>query len=330
MSFKYSVIVPIYGVEQYIRQCIDSIINQTYSNIEIILVDDGSKDSCPKICDEYAKKDKRIIVIHKQNGGLVSARKAGAKIATGDYVCCVDGDDYVDLEYIEEINKINCNKQFDIVCCGYHQTMSEKIVDVAVNVEEGRYDKFRLEKEVFPKLIQDSYGEFFLPTVWAKAIRTELYLKYQMRVSDEISMGEDGACTIPCIVNANSMYVMKKALYYYRFNPASMTKSKKKLEWNGQIKIAHHLMSVLDLAAYDFKNQFYRRVEKGFFTVAKSQFNKKESYRNIKKEILEEYDEEIFREAIEKAKFSGIKMKIFDFIIKRRVIILFNILNHIT
>ena len=90
-----SVIVPIYRIDRYVGLCIESLINQTYKNLEIILVDDGSPDRCPEICDLYAKKDSRIKVIHKENGGLVSARKAGIMTATGKYVGYVDGDDWV-------------------------------------------------------------------------------------------------------------------------------------------------------------------------------------------------------------------------------------------
>ena len=86
-----SIIVPIYGVEKYIKKCVDSILSQTYNEIEVILVDDGSPDQCPSICDEYAKKDSRVRVIHKKNGGLVSARQAGLKVARGDYIGFVDG-----------------------------------------------------------------------------------------------------------------------------------------------------------------------------------------------------------------------------------------------
>ena len=91
---KISIIVPIYNVEKYIRKCIESIINQTYRNIEIILVDDGSPDNCGKICDEYAKKDSRVKVIHKKNGGLSDARNKGTEVATGEYIMYVDSDDY--------------------------------------------------------------------------------------------------------------------------------------------------------------------------------------------------------------------------------------------
>lgn len=330
MNLKYSIIVPVYGVEKYINQCVDSIINQTYTNIEIILVDDGSKDSSPRICDEYAKKDNRIIVIHKQNGGLVSARKAGAEIASGAYICCVDGDDYIDISYIEEFNEIICKGDYDVVCCGYHQTSTKKITDVKVNATAGKYNRERLEKEIFPNLIQNEQGRFFLPTVWAKAIKSSLYKKYQMMVPDSISMGEDGACIIPCIMHTDSMYIMDKSLYYYRFNPTSMTKEKKPLHWNGQIQIAKHLASVIDLTKYDFQQQYYRRVERGFITVAKSQFNRNDKYRVIKREILNEIKEPIFFDAIQNAVYKKrISIKIADFALKRKWIFFFKIIGKI-
>ena len=96
-----SIIVPIYKVEKYINKCVDSILHQTYDELEIILVDDGSPDNCPAICDEYAKKDSRIQVIHKQNGGLINARKSGLEIAKGEYIGFVDGDDWIEPEMYE-------------------------------------------------------------------------------------------------------------------------------------------------------------------------------------------------------------------------------------
>lgn len=98
-----SVIVPVYKVEKYINECIDSLVNQTLENIEIILVDDGSPDNCPAICDEYAKRYDNVKVIHKTNGGIVSARKAGVRCCQGEYVTFVDGDDWVEKDYYEKI-----------------------------------------------------------------------------------------------------------------------------------------------------------------------------------------------------------------------------------
>lgn len=102
---KLSVIVPIYNVEPYLRQCLDSIVNQTYRNLEIILVDDGSPDNCGAICDEYAEKDERIFVVHKQNGGLSAARNDGIARATGEWITFVDSDDWCDTDYYEQLFK---------------------------------------------------------------------------------------------------------------------------------------------------------------------------------------------------------------------------------
>lgn len=119
--YKISVIVPIYNVEQYLRECIDSIISQTYKNLEIILINDGSTDACPSICNQYAKQDERIAVIHKKNGGLSDARNAGLDIATGDYIGFVDSDDYVDHDMYEILLSNAVKYQADISCCRYSE-----------------------------------------------------------------------------------------------------------------------------------------------------------------------------------------------------------------
>ena len=119
MEDVVSVIVPVYNVEQYIRKCIESILNQTYNKMEIILVDDGSTDNSGIICDEYSKRDKRIKVIHKINGGLSDARNAGLDICTGDYIVFVDSDDYIKNNMIEMLHKDILEKRADISVCSY-------------------------------------------------------------------------------------------------------------------------------------------------------------------------------------------------------------------
>lgn len=127
---KISVIVPIYKVEEYLDRCVESIINQTYKNLEIILVDDGSPDNCPKMCDEWAKKDKRIKVVHKKNGGLSDARNAGLDKATGKFVGFVDSDDYIEPAMYETLyNKISKDKS-DMAMCNITKVYSDRKVKV--------------------------------------------------------------------------------------------------------------------------------------------------------------------------------------------------------
>jgi len=115
----FSVIVPVYKVEEYLEACVESVLNQTFSDFELILVDDGSPDRCPMMCDEYAKKDNRIKVVHKPNGGLASARQAGIKAAKGDYVFNLDSDDKIENDTLESAYKIISETNCDIVSFSY-------------------------------------------------------------------------------------------------------------------------------------------------------------------------------------------------------------------
>ena len=155
-----SIIVPVYNVERWIGKCIDSIINQTYKNLEIILVDDGSPDNCPAICDEYAEKDKRIKVIHKKNGGLSDARNAGLEIATGEYIGFVDSDDWIEKDMFEYLADGLTKYDADISICNIINVYNFKTIidkanmDVVVDKYEGLERLFsdRLENYAWNKL----------------------------------------------------------------------------------------------------------------------------------------------------------------------------------
>ncbi len=145
---KISVIVPIYGVEKYLRECLDSILNQTLFYMEIILIDDGSKDDCPKIIDEYAKKDNRIIVIHKENGGYGSAMNVGLNQATGEYIGIVEPDDYIDQKMYEDLYKIAKEYNSDIVKSCFYDNLQAK--------EEQRILKTKWDNYKIPQMYSDT------------------------------------------------------------------------------------------------------------------------------------------------------------------------------
>lgn len=132
-SYKVSVVIPIYNVQDYLNDCIKSIVNQTYQHLEIILVDDGSPDSCPMICDDWKNKDDRIVVIHKENGGLSDARNAGLRNATGEYVLYVDSDDYLEYDAIEWLVSCAIRHNADIVACTCKKTNNENIPSLLTN-----------------------------------------------------------------------------------------------------------------------------------------------------------------------------------------------------
>ena len=129
-SSKISVIIPVYNVEEYLDKCVTSVLNQTYKNLEIILVDDGSPDNCPKMCDEWAKKDKRIKVVHKKNGGLSDARNSGIEVCTGEYIGFVDSDDYIDKQMYKELLKRIESTNSDMVMCGINCVNDGKVYNL--------------------------------------------------------------------------------------------------------------------------------------------------------------------------------------------------------
>ncbi len=145
---RFSVIVPVYNVEQYLRQSVDSILAQSFRDFELILVDDGSTDNCPVICDEYAAADVRVRVIHKPNGRLVSARRAGVIAAQGEYLCYVDGDDWVAENWLETIARRvgECPEKPDMVVFGAVKAFPDHDEEIQITVAERYYDKARLEE----------------------------------------------------------------------------------------------------------------------------------------------------------------------------------------
>jgi glycosyltransferase involved in cell wall biosynthesis len=225
---EISIIVPIYNVAEYLEECIQSILVQRMNSIEIILVDDGSTDGCAELCDFYAEKDRRIIVIHKENGGLVSARKEGLKRATGKYIAYVDGDDWIEPNMFEKMYHILLEENVDIIMCGRYENSVIWERQVFHGIPAGKYDKKRMISDVYPRMIvNETFFEWgVFPGVWDKLFRRECLEKYQMSVDNRISMGEDAACTYPCILNANSIFILHECLYHYRQSEFSMVRKK--------------------------------------------------------------------------------------------------------
>ncbi len=221
-----SVIVPIYKIERYIGICIESIINQTYRNLEIILVDDGSPDRCPEICDLYAQKDSRIKVIHKKNGGLVSARKAGIIAATGEYIGYVDGDDWVGAGFYESLVSAMKASNADMVCAGQSRDLFEKSFRFCDNVTSGLYEGEKLKKLQTEMMSFGAYHQLGISTyVWNKLFRREVLLQNQLNVDERISIGEDAAVTYPVLMDCKRVYVTDNCAYHYRQREDSMLKS---------------------------------------------------------------------------------------------------------
>jgi len=224
-NYKISVIVPIYKVEDYMQKCIDSILNQSYKNLEIILVDDGSPDNCPKICDEYAVKDERIKVIHKKNGGLASARNAGLKICTGEYISFVDSDDWIEPTMLADLLDVCLNHNCD--CVGFSARMD---VDSSNKVDLGYSTKIRGGASGKIKII--TLNEYFtdflngdkLITAWSRLCKREVCIGVEFPENRVVC--EDGFAALPTFENAKKIAFLEKPLYHYIQRKNSLTFSK--------------------------------------------------------------------------------------------------------
>ncbi len=220
-----SVIVPIYKIERYLGTCIESIICQTYQNLEIILVDDGGKDRCPEICDLYSSKDRRISVIHKPNGGLVSARKAGLQQSSGKYISYVDGDDWISPGFIEALLTTAGSSGADVVCAGFTRDLFSKSENLINAFPTGIYEGESL-RDLWKSMI--SCGDYYRPGistyVWNKLFKREILMRQQIRVDSRISIGEDGAVTYPVLLQCKRVAVIDNVAYHYRQREDSMLK----------------------------------------------------------------------------------------------------------
>ena len=206
-----SVIVPVYNVEKYLEECINSIINQTYKNLEIILVDDGATDNSGKMCDEFAKKDNRIKVIHKNNGGLSDARNAGIEIATGEYIQFVDSDDYIDFDMIELLYKNAKKYDTDISMCSHYILTEEECTPEGTG-ELNIYNRVQVLKEILLDEKVRSYA-------WNKLFAKELFKEIRFpkgKVFEDI-------LTIPKLFDkAKKVVLDDQPKYYYRQRKGSI------------------------------------------------------------------------------------------------------------
>lgn len=217
MNERISIIVPVFNVEKYLERCVNSLINQTYKNIEIILVDDGSPDLCPQMCDEYAKKDERIKVLHKKNGGLSDARNAGLDVATGEYIAFVDSDDWVETDFIETLYKNAKSENADISIIGCTLVWDDGRKK-PVSKDKGYY-VFDKEKAIREMLAQRKFGCM----VCQKMYRKQIFDTVRFPVG---KLYEDVAVSMPTFLKAKKVVVSGNHGYNYYQRNDSIVNSK--------------------------------------------------------------------------------------------------------
>ncbi len=229
-----SVIVPVYKVEKYLDKCVQSIVDQTYKNLEIILVDDGSPDNCPLMCDEWAKKDSRIKVIHKENGGASTARNCGLDIAKGDYFGFVDSDDFIHPTMFEKMMNALLNSTKKVAYCYFNRCKGEQILPmIPPNAKETLDIKTSLDMTFLGKI---DYA------VWSKLYRRDFFDSVRF---SEHEIHEDSLLQIPAILYSEGFVCIVEALYNYRDTEGSVTHSAWQADTGVVLKHLHQMTEQL-------------------------------------------------------------------------------------
>ncbi|MGL5056237.1 MAG: glycosyltransferase family 2 protein [Fusobacteriaceae bacterium] len=246
MNEKISVIIPVYNTEKYLRRCLESIINQSLKEIEIIIVNDGSPDGSSKIIDEFSQKDKRIKVINKKNGGLSSARNVGLKKAVGEYIFNIDSDDWIEQNYFIEMYSKAKKDNLDIVISDFFLDWDNGKIDYIKEFDISETD-FVSGEEYVTNFIA---GKIF-PSVWNKMFKNSLYKDNNIEHPEYISFGEDLATTPRLGYCAKKIGKLNKAYIHYIQNPGSITN-------DGVMKKYNQLIDALNILEKFFENTKYK------------------------------------------------------------------------
>ncbi|MDY4931576.1 MAG: glycosyltransferase [Alistipes shahii] len=250
---KISIIIPIYNVEKYLCRCIDSVLAQTLKDIEIIMVDDGSPDNCPILCDEYAKKDRRIKVLHKKNAGLGYARNSGLEVATGEYIIFIDSDDYVSQNMFDRLYSVATRDQADAVFCGLQRSFNEKNFlqkrDVTEETKMCGEQVKKLALDFVASAPHDNIERHYEMSVWHSIYRRELLEKNNIRfLSEREIVSEDLPFQVDFFLAADRVTFIPDILYTYCVNNSmSLTNTFRFEKIYGTITLFHLLQQKLVL-----------------------------------------------------------------------------------
>ena len=305
-----SVIVAIYKVGDYLEQCVQSILDQSYRNLEIILVDDGSPDKSHQICDEFCRKDERVQVLHKVNGGSVYARRDGLLKATGKYVLLIDGDDFADSEYINNLVKTAESENVDAVVDSFLMSYSNREYVEKIYLPVGIYKGEKLEALKQHMIYSGEYFKFGInPALWNKLFRRDKLLKYYKDVPRGLTLGDDFAVSMPYLANADSVAILDSGAYYhYRQRADSMVKAyNAKLVHNMTLLMNYLNNSCLEEIMVDQLSYYYSWIT---LSVVKNQLHCGKNSNDRMEALQKVYELPNIIKHLEKIKISPLKYRI--------------------
>lgn len=324
-----SIVIPIYNVEKYLDRCLESIINQTYTNLEIILVNDGSPDRCPQICDTWAEKDSRIKVIHKENQGLGEARNSGIEIATGEYICFFDSDDYIERETISHAYSLAKKEQSELVVFGW------KAVDAQEKVKAQEiptptktvYSGTEIQEVFLPEIVAENptTGKSFhiVLSAWRVFFSLELIHRANWRfASERVIVSEDVYSLLVLYKDVRKVAILQEALYCYCENENSVSRSYRPDRYERNRLFYLKCLELCETSGYSAEVK--RRCKEPFlsntFAAMKQIVAHHSCYRKAMPELQKVIDDDVLQQVLQKKKKDAEngKKKIFYWAIRHR------------
>lgn len=317
---KISIVVPIYKVpEKFLRRCIESLMNQTLKNIEIVLVDDESPDNCGKICDEYHAKDSRIRVLHQKNKGLSGARNSGVNASNGDWITFVDGDDFIELDMCEKLyNAIE--DDIDIICCGVIKDYGSKLVKYNYENLYENNKKYLTHEDL--NYMRDMLLNFNGNNAWAyaKLIKKELIVTNHVYHDEKLRQGAEGLeFNVRLFKVSKGIKFIKEYEYHYVYNDNSITTTHNEKNHEYVIKCFEQIEKNIDMKNEKTVSWFYNRLLYVIVTTAISGYfnpTNKENYKTKKSKYKSYLNNDMLKNALKRIYNIDIKRKIILYLIK--------------
>lgn len=306
---KISVIVPVYNVEEFLEQCLESIVSQTYTDLEIILVNDGSTDQSAKICDDFAKRDTRVKVIHQINGGVSSARNTGIKAATGDYITFVDSDDWLEKEmYQKMMYAVKIQNGSEVIMCDFINEKYNCQEKITANIRDGFYVKQDIVKELYPTLlVTEDLGRLPIVSACICIFKKELFLNNKIAFDVDLRYVEDYLFMATIMLYTNSFYYLKDYYgYHYRQYEISRSKKYQPKWWDNFLLLNDKLSLLLSQDEnYDFSRQIKLQLIHSALFVSSAIFHSNNLKTKEKLILLKK----LFNDSVLRSSFSNLDFK---------------------
>ena len=344
MESMVSIIVPVYKTKDYLSQCIESLLSQTYRNVEVILVDDGSPDECPALCDAYASKDKRIRVIHKENGGLSSAREAGIQYAHGDYIMVVDSDDWLEPDTIAGCLEVALKNEADCVMFGYVREYPSKSIPTHLFGSDFVYEVSASEEKIHRRIVGLIGDELRSPqqidnlsTVCMKLYKTDIAKKGRIVSEQIVGTSEDTIFNLYALDGCKISYINKCFYHYRKSNTQSITTQHKPdlaEKWDVMYDIMQEYINGSGRAG-EYHMPFLNRIACGMIGLGLNEIGSTEGIREKSRRLRAILDKPLYQEAFKQldTSYCGAKWKLFFLLCKKRwtflLVVLLQIMNYL-